>query len=317
MKKIVVIGGGSGIFNVLKGLKKTANNIVSIVTTFDDGGSTGVLRDEFGILPPGDIRRSLVALSHDRDTKILRELFSFRFPSDSSLKGHNFGNLFLQALMNISNNQVEAIQKAGEILNIKGTVLPISLNDSRLCAELENGKIIKGEKNIDIPKHNGKLKIKKVFLDPVAKINFFAKREIETADLIIFGPGDLYTSIIPNTIVSGFVNALSKSKAKTLYINNIMTKWGETHGFYASDFSETLLKYIGREKFDFVFCDKSTYSKKILENYKKEKSFLIKTDLEKLKKLTDKVILKKFVKNGSDIIRHDSDILKREIIKIL
>jgi uncharacterized cofD-like protein len=183
MKKIVVIGGGSGIFNVLKGLKNYPVEITSIVTAFDNGGSTGILRDEFGTLPQGDIRRSLVALAPESENSTLRDLLNFRFPKESSLKGHSFGNLFLQALTSISVSEVGAIKMAADILNIKHKILPVSTDDATLCAKLSNGKIIKGETNIDIPQHDGSIKIKKIYLEPDANIYSESYKAIVSAIL--------------------------------------------------------------------------------------------------------------------------------------
>jgi len=304
MKKIVVIGGGSGIFNVLKGLKNYPVSITSIVTTFDNGGSTGILRDEFGTLPPGDIRRSLVALSPDTGDSTIRELFNFRFPKESSLHGHSFGNLFLQALSSISGSEVSAIKKAADILNIKNKILPISIDNAQLCAKLEDGEIIKGETNIDIPKHDGSIKIKEIYLEPKAIIYSEAYDEILNADLIVIGPGDLFTSILPNTIVEGFSEAIDKSKAKIVYILNVMTKWGETNGFKASDFTKTLLKYLKLEKIDYVICNNSPINPRLKEKYDLEKSEQISIDENELKKYTKNIIITD-VSIQTDIIRHD------------
>jgi len=171
MKKIVAIGGGTGTFSVLRGLKDYDVDITAIVTMFDDGGSSGRLRDEFGLLPPGDIRRCLVALCpEDKKGMLLRSLFSYRFKEGEGLEGHSFGNLFLTALSDITGSEAEAIKAAEELLGIKGHVLPVSVDNCVLCAELEDGTVIKGQTNIDIPKHDGDKKIKRVFLQPAAHI---------------------------------------------------------------------------------------------------------------------------------------------------
>ena len=315
MKKIVVIGGGSGIFNVLKGLKNYPVSITSIVTTFDNGGSTGILRDEFGTLPSGDIRRSIVALSPDTGDSTIRDLFNFRFPKDSSLRGHSFGNLFLQALTNISGSEVSAIKKVAGILGIKNKILPISTDSSHLYAKLENGKIIKGEKNIDIPKHDGSIKIIDLYLKPDAIIYTEAYEAILNADIIVIGPGDLYTSILPNTLVKGFSEAINKTDAKIIYVLNIMTKWGETNDFKASDFAKTLVSYIKKDKIDYIVCNKSTIDKKLINKYKKEKSKPIFIDTKELKKYTTKII-KEDVILQTDILRHDATKIARIIMKL-
>jgi uncharacterized cofD-like protein len=315
MKNIVVIGGGSGIFNVLKGLKNYPVSITSIVTTFDNGGSTGILRDEFGTLPPGDIRRSLVALSPDTGDSTIRDLFNFRFPKDSSLHGHSFGNLFLQALTSISGSEVSAIKKAADILNIKNTILPISIDNAQLCAKLENGEIIKGETNIDIPKHDGSIKIKEIYLEPKAIIYSEAYDAIINADLVIIGPGDLYTSILANVLVEGFSDAIKNTKAKIVYILNIMTKWGETNNFLASEFVKTLLSYVKIDKLDYVICNNSPINKDLLEKYKQAKSEQVIIDNEELKKYTDNII-EEDVALETDIVRHDAGKISHILMRL-
>jgi len=316
MKNIVVIGGGSGIFNVLKGLKNYPVTITSIVTTFDNGGSTGILRDEFGTLPPGDIRRSLVALAPDSGNTTLRDLFSYRFPEKSSLRGHSFGNLLLQALTSISGNEVEAIKMAANILNIKHNILPISIDNSQLCASLSDKTIIKGETNIDIPKHDGSLRIEKLFLEPNAIIYREAYDAILNADLIIIGPGDLYTSILPNTLVKGFTDAIKKTDAKIVYVLNIMTKWGETNGFCASDFVKTLLSYLKKDKIDYIICNDSPIKNSLIKKYQKEKSESVCIDESELKKYAKKIIFDDVVLQ-KDILRHDAKKIARIIMKIV
>lgn len=313
MKKIVVIGGGSGLFNVLKGLKHYPVELTAIVTTFDNGGSTGVLRDEFGILPPGDIRRCLVALAPETGDSTLRDLFNFRFAPDSSLRGHSFGNLFLQALADIAGGEIEAIKKVSNLLNIGGSVLPVSIDDAHVMAELSNGQIIKGETNIDIPKHDGALKIKRVYLEPEATIYREAYLAIVEADLLVIGPGDLYTSIVPNLLVRGFGEALGQSQAKTVYILNIMTKWGETNNFQASNFVESLLSYLGREQLDYLIVNNAEIGSNLIKKYKNEKAELVGVDLTRVKKYIGRVIEADIVSQG-DIIRHDAKKLARLII---
>ena len=238
-KKIVVIGGGTGVFTMLTGLRRYFNNLTAVVTMADDGGSTGILREEFGILPPGDVRRSLVALART-DNEVLAHLFNYRFQEGSGLSGHSFGNLMLTALERITGSFDGAIKEASRILAVQGQVLPVTLKKGNLYAELEDGAIIKGETNIDIPKHDGNLKIKKVWLKPKVSANAEALEAIMKADAVIIGPGDLYTSIVPNLLVDGVVKALNKTKAKKIYFVNLMTKFGETNGFKASDFVKTL-----------------------------------------------------------------------------
>lgn len=316
MKKIVVIGGGSGIFNVLKGLKDYPVDLTSVVTTFDSGGSSGDLRDEFGTLPPGDLRRSLVALSPETENQILRDLFSYRFAVNSSLKGHNFGNLLLSALNDLTGSEIAAIKKAGEILNIKGRVLPISVDQAEVCAELADGTVVRGETNIDIPKHDGSQQIQRLYLDPPAVIYREAYEAILEADLIVIGPGDLYSSILPNLLVKQAAETLRETEGQLVYIPNLMSKWGETHSFKSSDLVREVLCYLDMRKIDYVICNNRLPDKELLEKYRQEQSWPIEVDRSELSPLAGKVIEADILWQ-SDIVRHDAGKLARVIMKIV
>ncbi len=272
MKNIVTIGGGSGTFMVLSALKQHPVNLAAIVTMADDGGSTGSLRDQYGVLPPGDIRRALVALSEESET--LRELFNYRF-KHGGLDGHSFGNLFLSALEKVTGSFSLAIEEASRILNVRGEVVPVTYDDVRLCARLTNGKIIRGETNIDIPKQPSRPGIAEVWLEPEARLNAAARRVLHNANLIIIGPGDLYTSIVPNFLVKGLREEIKRSKAKKVFICNLMTKHGETDGFRAEDFLREMEKYAGGNIFDFALFNNKKPSASILARYKKEKAEFI------------------------------------------
>jgi len=302
-KRIVVIGGGTGVFNVLTGLKNYPYHLSAIVSIADDGGSSGILREEFGILPPGDLRRALVALSSS--SSILAQLFNYRFENGTSLKGHSFGNLFITALERITGDFNQAIKEAGKILAIKGEVIPVSLENTRLIAQLENNEYIVGETNIDVPKHNPNLSIKKIFLSPSVRANPEALKAIKLADLIIIGPGDLYTSILPNFLVQGIKEAVKKSKAKKVYFSNLMTKFGETNNFTAKDFYAIIEKYLGKGIIDYFIVNSKKPKKKYLDLYKKENSFFVrysKKELSSWKK--PKVIFYPLLKEGV-FLRHD------------
>lgn len=304
-KKVVVIGGGTGSFVVLRGLKKYPFNITAVVTMFDSGGSSGILRDEFGVLPPGDARRCLVALSEGEREETLRSLFNFRFNNPgSSLHGHNFGNLFLTALAHIKSGDTEAISEAGKLLNIKGTVLPVSVHKSQLWAELEDGSVIEGETNIDIPKHDGSKKIAKVFLKPEAHVYEKTQEAIAQADIIVIGPGDLYTSIIPNLLVKGVSEAIRGSKAKKIYILNLMTKWGETHGFSASDFAREVLLYLQMKHFDVIIGNSKVVPSPLLGAYEKEKKYPVVMD-DELSQYGEKIVIDD-IYDDTSVLRHDS-----------
>lgn len=290
-------------FTVLTGLKPYFENLTAIVTMADDGGSTGILREEFGILPPGDIRRALIALSASND-KMLAQLFSYRFEQGAGLSGHSFGNLLITALERLTNDFEEAINEAGKILSIKGRVIPVTLGKAKLVAELENGQKIAGETNIDIPKHNGNLKIKKVYLKPSVKINPNARKAILEADAVIIGPGDLYTSIVPNLVVSGMKEALKKTKAKVIYVSNIMTKFGETNHFVASDFGKIIVNYLGGNILDYIAVNNKKPSLKNLALYTKEKADFVSPDAG-LEKIKDVVAVKADLLRSGKFIRHD------------
>lgn len=213
--KIVTIGGGTGTFVVLSGLKDKPVDLTAIVSMMDSGGSNRVLRDEFGLLPTSDIRQCLVALAEDfGDQKILRQLFTYRFHQGTGISGMTFGNLFMAALADIYKDQVKALEIVQKLLHIKGKILPVTLDDVHLVARYENGHQVLGEHAIDVPKHDGRLKIVELETIPEARIYPVTEREILEADLIVLGPGDLYTSLVPNLIVKGIPQAIKKSKAK-------------------------------------------------------------------------------------------------------
>ncbi len=314
MKKVVVIGGGTGVFSVLTGLKKYPFHLTAIVSIADDGGSTGKLRDEFGILPPGDIRRALVALAGD-DSIMMSEVFNFRFGEKSSLKGHSLGNLLLTALEKITGNFDEAVKEAGRILRINGEVIPVSLESTRLCAELENGEIVRGETNIDIPKHNADLRIKKIFLAPKVNANSDALRAIKEADVVILGPGDVYTSILPNIVVGGIKNAIKKTSAEIVYITNVMTKYGETHGFAASDFIQEIEKYLGQDVINRVVINTEKPKGKAFARYVKEKEELVRYDAKNINKKV-KITKGDFLRKGH-FVRHDPEKLAHALARII
>ncbi|MEK7132607.1 MAG: gluconeogenesis factor YvcK family protein, partial [Patescibacteria group bacterium] len=308
-------GGGTGSYMVLRGLKKFPFDITAVVTIFDNGGSTGTLRDEFGILPPGDLRRCLIALSEGKRRAVLRDLFNFRFDKKgSSLHGHSFGNLFLLALSTIYGGDIKAIKKASELLNLKGRVLPVSLDSSHVHATLEDGTEIIGEANIDIPKHRGDLHIKKLTLEPSARIFEETNKAIREADLVVICPGDIYSSLVPNLLVGGMKEALRESKAKKIAICNSMTKWGETHNYAASDMIRELLKYSGLKKFDYVICNTKEISKNVQAKYAEEKKYPVRID-SRLEKCATKVIKADLLIN-SEVMRYDPETVAKILYEL-
>ncbi|OGG52631.1 hypothetical protein A3C20_00045 [Candidatus Kaiserbacteria bacterium RIFCSPHIGHO2_02_FULL_55_25] len=262
-KNIVVIGGGTGTFTVLSGLKKYPYNLAAIVTMSDDGGSTGTLRDELGVLPPGDVRQCLVALSSS--DKLMRTLMNYRF-DNGKLKGHSFGNLLLSALEKITGSFDEAVEKASEVLRIRGRVVPATLDKVHLMARVGK-RIIRGEEKIQSSHLNGSLN--KLWLEPSARANPKALSAIREADCIIIGPGNLYASLIPNLLVRGIPEAIRKSKAKKIFICNLMTKMEHTHGWSVADYVQTIEKYLGAPLNVVVYNNKRPDAK-VLKKYARE-----------------------------------------------
>ena len=324
LPKVVTIGGGTGSYASLMGLKKHPLKLTAIVNMIDNGGSSGKLRDELGVLPPGDIRQCLVALSES--SKLLREMFSYRF-EEGGLKGHSFGNIFLSTLEKKTGSMKKAISEVGKILRIKGKVVPVTFTKSNLCVDLADGKTIIGETHIDVlEKQEKRAKIVRAYLLPKAEINDDAKDAILNADYILIGPGDLYTSIIPNLLVTGVSTAINNSKAKKIYVLNLMTKYGQTTNFKASDHLAVLEEYLGRDVLDFCLVNKTLPKKKVLSWYEEYGEHPVEDDLKNNKNI--KVIRKDLIKDviitksASDelrrsIIRHDSAKLANEIMNLI
>lgn len=308
--KIVVIGGGTGAFTVLSGLRKYPVELSAIVSMADDGGSTGVLREEFGILPPGDVRRVLVAMSHS--DRLLSDLFNYRF-EEGGLRGHTFGNIMLTALERVTGSFEDAVDEAARILRVKGKVFPVTLDNVRLFAELEDGKVISGETNLDIPKHDGRIRVSRVWLKPEAKLNEKAGRAIQEANLVVIGPGDLYTSIIPNLLVRGMKEALKKSSAKKIFVVNLMTKWGETTGFSAADFLSSLEKYLGKNVLDYVVINNKRPPVERARHYEKENAEFIEPGDLPAKPIP---VFGNYLR-GRGFVRHDPEKLAKILTSLL
>jgi len=313
MKKIVCLGGGNAMPKaVLTGLRKYPVKLSVICAMLDSGGSAGRLRKDYKIVSPGDIRRAFIALANT--SPVIQDLFNYRFQT-GELKGHNFANLLITALELATQDYEKTIKEVSRILNVKHQVLPVTLDRANLHAVLENGKIISGETNIDIPKHDGNLKIKRVFLRPKARAYPKAVEVINRADLITIGPGDLYSSLAQILLTKGISEAIRKSKAKKVYICNLMTKYGETNNFTVSDFTNEIEKYLG-SRVDYVVYNNFIPNKKRVESFKKKQPELL--DLVKFdEKLTCQ---KKFI--GADLlspsgpIEHDPKKLAKILIKL-
>lgn len=312
--KIVCIGGGTGTYTVLTGLKKYTDKLCAIVSMADTGGSARKERDEFGLLPSSDIRKSLVALAESSSEKenLLRELFQFRFDQGVGLEGMTFGNLFLVALTKLLGSQTEAIKRTGQILRIKGQVIPVSLDKVDLLATYENGLQVVGEHYIDEPKHDMSLKIKKLTTIPQAKAYTEALEAIKEADLIILGPGGFYTTLIANLVVRGIPEALRKSRAKKIFVLNLMTEPGQTTGFTAFDCIRELEKYLSGRCLDYVLVNTALVPESILAKYKKTGAYPIIDDLKD--KNYFKVVRGDFLFLG-EIKRTSGDTLRRSLIR--
>jgi len=271
-KRIVCLGGGNAMPKaVLAGLKNYPVKISAICAMLDSGGSAGRLRKDYKIVSPGDIRRAFIALA---DTSpVVEDLLNYRFQT-GEFKGHNFANLLITALELTTKNYEKTIKEMGRLLNVKHQVLPATLDKSNLYAVLENGKIISGEENIDWPKHNGNLKIKKVFLRPKTKAYPRTIAAIEKADLIVIGPGDLFSSLAQILLVKGISRAIRESQAKKIYLCNLMTKYGETNDFTVLSFAREIEKYLGG-KLDYVIYNNFIPKKERIKKYKKEHSELL------------------------------------------
>ena len=307
--KIVAIGGGTGLSMLLRGIKKYTNNITAVVTVGDDGGSSGRLREDMGILPPGDIRNCIAALADDDD--LITELFQYRFKKGEGLEGHSFGNLFLTALCAITGNMVKAVKESSNVLNIRGVVLPATLDDMKLGAEFEDGTLVKGESNI--PEEHKQ--IKRLFTEPV---NCQALPEVIEAilhaDLIILGPGSLYTSVIPNLLVNGIVDAIMQSHAKKIYVCNIMTQPGETDGYTVASHVNALLAHArGNKIIDAVLVNDSLPAN-ISEGYAKTGSIPVRLDMENLTPIGIEVVPQKLIQeNREGLVRHSSNRVARAV----
>ncbi len=309
--KIVVVGGGTGLSVLLRGLKKYTSNLTAIVTVADDGGSSGRLRGEFGILPPGDIRDCLVALA-DKET-LMEKLFQHRFTNGHGLAGHSMGNLLIAAMTQITGSFETAVREMSKVLAIRGHVLPATLRDCALCAELEDGGIIEGESKIP---RTGK-QINRVFLqpgdcEPVPE----ALSAISEADVIVLGPGSLYTSIIPNLLVKGIAEAIAGSPAVSVYVCNIMTQPGETEGYTASEHIRAIHQHAGSGLIDYAVINGEDIPQKLLSKYKEDGAEPVRPDLGEVERM--KVIpVRRNLVFETDVVRHDPDKLADSIIELV
>ncbi|MGH8598635.1 MAG: gluconeogenesis factor YvcK family protein, partial [Gammaproteobacteria bacterium] len=306
-RSVTVIGGGTGSFHVLLGLRRIGVWPESIVAMTDSGGDSGELRDAFGVLPPGDLRRCLVALSEE--SQLLRDLFSFRF-DEPPLRGRNFGNLFILALTKALGSEPKAIEAMERILKIRGRVIPVTWDNAHVVAELEDGHVIHGEANIDCREcatrstTRGYIPIKHVRLEPHAQANPDAIAAIERNDCIVLAPGDMYTSTLPNLLVGGIADAIQKSPAPLVYVLNLMTKYGETHGWTASRHVAEIARYGGRVP-DAVLAHEGPVQTEVLARYLAEKAYPVELDLDSFELRQVAIVRTANIASKDSLVRHD------------
>ena len=308
MKKVVVIGGGHGLSTILKGIKKIDNiEIFAIVTVADDGGSTGRIRQRYTIPAMGDVRTVMTALSDSKP--LIQDLMNYRFAGEDNtdIAGHSLGNLILTALTNMSGSFDTAIKTASDFLNVRGKIIPSTLQSVTLSAQMEDGTIVKGEK--DIP--SDKQRIDKVFYDRDVKANIEAIKAIENADLIIYGIGSLYTSILPNTIIDGINEALNNSKAKKIYFANCMTQSIETYNYDLKDHLNALKKH--NTPVDIALVHNNEIPKEIVERYLKRDSIEVINNGD----CDTEVRAYDLLKFDNGLVRHDSDKIRKVVEDIL
>lgn len=311
--KVVAIGGGTGLSVILRGLKKYTDNLTAIVTVGDDGGGSGKLREELGILPPGDIRSCILALADDEN--VMQELFNYRFPG-GAMAGQSFGNLFLAAMNGISHDFYDAVRRTSDVLQIKGAVLPVTLSQMVLMATLKNGDIIEGESSIPKAALEQNSPISQMFLkqDDTKPLPETIEA-IKNADMIVLGPGSLYTSVIPNLLVKDVARAIFDSRARRFYICNIMTQPGETDGYTQEDHIRAIEEHLDQAEgriFDYVVANIGNLPKSIEEKYQKCESTVVETKspIEQYEYILDDYVV---MENG--FVRHDADLLARRIFE--
>lgn len=324
--RIVVIGGGTGSFTLLRELKNHSRNITALVNMADDGGSTGQLRDEFGVLPPGDIRQCLVALSDASEE--LRDLFNYRYPKGSSWEGHSFGNLFLSTVEMATNDFGEAVGTASKVLNIRGKVVPMTLTNCKLAMEL-NGQKTTGQYAIETTRFSGKETPPELWLEPEAPINPDATKAIKQADLVVIAPGNLYVSLAPALLVDGVKEALSTAKAKIVYVCNLVNKPRHTDGFAVHDYANEIERFVGKGKLDYVLYNTDKPTKNLLKKYTLDGELPVAIDEKALDDADYEAIGGNFLaqqgaeRNENDtlisrsLIRHNSEAVSEQLMELL
>ena len=312
--RVVAIGGGHGLSAMLRGLKRYSKNLTAIVTVADDGGGSGMLREDLGMLPPGDIRNCIMALANTEPT--MEQLLNYRF-SEGSLAGQSFGNLFLAAMNGISGSFDEAVHRMGDVLAITGRVLPVTNQNVHLEAEFDNGSRVLGESKIFYAKKINDCRIRQVRLIPEHPTPLpESLQAIADADMIILGPGSLYTSIIPNFLVDGISEAIAASKALRVYVMNIMTQDGETDGYTGEDHVRAILEHAGKNIIDVCVANNRTVSEEALAPYRIEGVEQLRLEKERIEAMGVRV--REFpLSEGSRYIRHNPDELSRALFSVL
>ena len=308
---ITVVGGGTGLSTLLRGMKYITNNCTAVVTSADDGGSSGRLRKELGIIPPGDLRNCLTALA-DREP-LMERLMQYRFQGDSPLAGHCFGNLFIAAMAQAEGGMEEGLDATSQILKVRGKVVPSTLENIQLQAEMNDGSTVLGES--EIPKAHKRIR-RMMMLPEDAPASKAAIKAIEEADVLIFGPGSLYTSVIPNLLVNGIRDAVINSKAVKIYICNVMTQPGETDFFGAYEHVRALIDHVGVQFLDFVIVNDQEVTGEQLLQYNAEGSTPVTPDIEKIRNLGITVVPARLI-SKDDLVRHDPRKLSRVLIALI
>ncbi len=304
--KVTALGGGTGTYIVLSGLKQYSLDLAAIVAMTDSGGSTGRLRDQLEVLPPGDLRQCLVALSNASD--VWRQLFLYRF-DNGDLRGHNFGNIFLSALEKVSSDYQEVIDSVNKVLDVQGEVIPVTFEQAHLCVTYQNGITLKQEGTIDEDNYE-ESRIKNAFLEPSVGANPKALQRIKESDYIIIGPGDLYTSIIPIFLTEGVANALAQTKATIIYVMNLMTKVGQTTHYKAKDFIADIRQYTNRDP-DMVIVNSGIIPEKIISWYQEHMEEIVTNNLSP----HDGVIIERDIIDRTVVVKSNSDALTRSILR--
>ncbi len=311
---IVAIGGGTGLSTMLRGLKKYIEDITAVVAVSDDGGGSGILRNDLNMLPPGDIRNCIIALSNTE--QLMSRLLSYRF-EDGVLNGQSFGNLFLAAINQVTGSFYQSVRYMSDVLAIKGRVLPVTTEDVHIEAEFENGVVVRGESNINTQK--------KLLDSPIKHIRMIPEKPkalsdtisaITNAEMLIFGPGSLYTSVIPNLLVDGIVEAIRASSARKVYICNVMTQDGETENYTAADHVQALFDHSYRGLFDTCIVNSDEISGELIKKYAKEGAEPLPVDVNALKSMGLKVISAPLISANTPLARHDPDKLAKVLISV-